>query len=103
MSAARFRLAALLGALLAGTVLLGATAATAQQPDWKVQRLGNGITLHVGTARIAGALVEVEVARAEAGSAQIRILTPRSAFEQRDTKATQLKALRGVRRRLGDA
>lgn len=95
MSAARPRLAALAGALLAGAAAAAAlfgAAATAQQRDWKVRQLGSGVTLQVGTARIAGALVEVEFARAEAGAAQIRILTPRSAFEQRDTKVAQLRS-----------
>jgi len=73
-------------------LLMAGQAALAQQEDWTVKQLGSGISLHVGKPRIGADLVEVEFARAESGTGQIRILTPQSAFEQRGAKVAQLKS-----------
>lgn len=73
-------------------LLMAGQAASPQQQDWTVKQLRPGISLLAGNPKIGGKPVEVEFARADPGAGEIRILTPRSAFEQRKAKVAQLKS-----------
>lgn len=69
-----------------------APAVLAQSQDWAVRQLGRGIALRVGKTLIGKDQVEVAFARVEAGSGQVRVFTPRSAFDQRGSKVERLKS-----------